>query len=269
VSDLYRQLADDYHLLFPAREAQLSLLKEAAGPPLARVLDCASGTGEYVAALAGDGYAAQGIELDEEMHERALARHAQLAGRLIAGDMLDARNLASGPFDLAYCIGNSLAHLDGVAEVASAARAMWELTRPAGAVLLQVSNFELALRHGRHGAVEGESHALDQHSPAGFIYDMPMLSATRADGSPVQLLRHYLLRRAADLSEKRRLPERLVFHTILRTADGEQEAFTPLLLLTRDRLSFCLPREAEVKWYGGFDRRPWGEDCPATVALLR
>lgn len=267
MSDLYEQLADDYHLLFPAREAQLGMLKDAAGPPPARVLDCASGTGEYAAALAAAGYEAWGIELDEAMHEQAVSRHEQLAGRLIPGDMLQMAQLVSGPFSLVYCIGNSLPHLDSVAEAARAVEAMWDLSRPAGQVVLQLANFDFALKHGRQTTVDDEPHALGQDIPLGFVYDMPVISATRADGSLVQLIRHYLLRRAADLSN-RRLPDKLVFHTILATEDGEQDAYTPLLILTTERLRNCLPRQARAEWFGGFDRRPWSADCPATVLLL-
>lgn len=269
MSDLYRQLVEDYHLLFPAKKGQLSLLREMAGPVPARVLDCACGTGEYVAALAAAGYASFGIELDESMHQRAVTRHPELAERFILGDMMRADHLATGSFDLVYCIGNSLAHLEGIAEVASALKAMWELARPQGKLVLQVANFEYALHHGHQERIEGESRISGYDNPPGFVYDMPVLSATREDGSPLQLERHYVLRRSADLSDSQRLPDKLVFHTILRTAEGQQEAFTPLLILTSERLRYCLPRDADRQWFGGFDKRPWSEDCPATVVVLR
>jgi SAM-dependent methyltransferase len=269
VSDLYRQLVEDYHLLFPAREKQLNFLKETAGPPPARVLDCACGTGEYLAALAQAQYAVQGIELDEAMYQRALARHPALAGSFIAGDMLQAERLATGPFSLVYCIGNSLAHLEGIAEVASAIKAMWELARPDGKVAIQVANFEHALGHGYQKRIESESRLSGYDSPPGFVYDMPVLSATRDDGGPIQLERHYVLRRSADMSDAKHLPDKLVFHTVLRTAEGQQEAFTPLLILTAERLRYCLPREADRQWFGGFDKRPWSEDESATVVVLR
>ena len=156
MSNLYSQLVDDYHLLFPAREAQLSFLAGLAGEPPVRMLDCASGTGDYVAALVARGYQVQGIEIQDEMHECAVARHPQLAGSFIRGDIVAADKLVKSPFSLVYCIGNSLAHLASEAEVASAIKAMWELAQPGGAVVLQIANFEHALKYGHQAPVAGE-----------------------------------------------------------------------------------------------------------------
>jgi len=107
VADLYRKLAQVYHLLFPARGPQLGMIIQLAGNPGARILDVASGTGEYVAALSEIGYTACGIELDGQMHTIALAQHPGLAGlippRLIQGDMLHVERLAPGPWNLAFC----------------------------------------------------------------------------------------------------------------------------------------------------------------------
>ena len=77
-----------------------------------------------------------------------------------------------------------------------------------------------------------------------------------------------MLRRAADLSNPQRLPEKLVFHTCLHSGNQRQEAFTPLLILTCERLKYCLPREADREWYGGFDGQSWSESEPATVVVL-
>jgi SAM-dependent methyltransferase len=256
-------------LLFPARDAQLSLLLELAAEPPARILDCASGTGEYVAALAARGYEAQGIELDTAMHQRAIARHPELASNFILGDMVTADRLVDGLYNLTYCIGNSLSHLASEAEVASALKAMWELTRPDGVLLLQIANYENVLKHGYQAPVPGEIRIAGRKNPPGFAFDLPELTARREDGARIELTRRYMLRRAADLSDPQRLPEKLVFHTRLEVDGHWQEAFTPLLILTCERLKYCLPREANREWYGGFGGQDWSEEEKATVVVLR
>ena len=268
VSKLYSQLVEDYHLLFPAREAQLSFLAKLAGEPPARMLDCASGTGEYLVALAARGYEVQGIELDDVMHERAQARHPELAGNFVQGDMVQAGKLANGPYSLVYCIGNSLAHLASEAEVASAIKAMWELTQPGGAVVLQIANFEHALKRGYQAPVTGEFRISGRETPPGFVFDLPAIAATRENGEHIEFERRYMLRRAADLSDPQRLPEKLMFHTQLKAGGKKLEAFTPLLLLTCERLKYCLPREADREWYGGFGSQSWSESDSATVVVL-
>ena len=270
---LYDQLAADYHLLFPARDEQLKLLTELAGAPPARVLDAASGSGEYVAALSARGYDAYGLELDPAMHAQAGRRHPRLAKRadphLVRGDMVQADKLLRGPFKLAVCIGNSLAHLASEAEVASTIEALWGLTRPDGAVILQLSNFERALKGGRRAPTPGEQRVSGRQPRPGFIFDLPQLSATRRDGTALRFERQYLMRRLGDVSDASRAPDKLIFRTCLSVGDQQQEAYTPLLILTWERLRYCLPRAADRVWYGGFDKSEWTEDAPATIAVLR
>ncbi len=270
---LYDQLAADYHLLFPARDEQLSLLTELAGAPPARVLDAASGSGEYVAALSARGYDAYGLELDAVMHAQAERRHPRLAKKadphLIRGDMVQADKLLRGPFRLAACIGNSLAHLSSEAEVASTIEALWGLTRPDGTVILQLGNFERALKGGRRAPTPGEQRVSGRRPRPGFVYDLPDLTATRPDGTELRLERQYLMRRMGDVSDVSHAPDKLIFRTCLSVGEERREAYTPLLILTWERLRYCLPRAADRAWYGGFDKSEWSEDAPATIVVLR
>ncbi len=263
MADLYRQLAQVYPLLFPARGPQLGMIIQLAGNPGARILDVASGTGEYVAALSEIGYQACGVELDGQMHTQALLRHPELVGltppRLVQGDMRQVERLAPGPWDLEFCIGNSLPHLKRDADVASVITAMWEMTRPMGKVLLQVANFDRVLRDAER-AGDGEVKSL--------AYGLPPLSAATDDGVPVQLARRYMLRRATDLAEPGEAHETLVFSTQLSIGEEVHEAVTPLLVLTRERLGYCLPRTADKQWLGDFEGSEWSIDSPATVVVL-
>ena len=237
-------MAAYYHLLFPARQAQLDFLAKLAGAPPAALVDVASGTGEYTAALCEIGYGCVGIELDPAMHLRAIKRHGQtLPPRFVQGDMLELTELVRGPLALAFCIGNSLPLLKDDAQVREAINQMWDLTNPVGAVALQVVNFDRALAELTSG---------------GFV--MPDLSAEFPGGGTVRLERSYTLQNS---------PEHVVFRTCLSTPEGMMESTTPLLAQTRERLSALLPRGASVEWSGDFAGAPWSERAPATVLTLR
>ena len=250
----YRFLTADYHLLFPARAPQLRFLARLAGQPPARIVDVASGTGEYTAALARQGYDCLGLELDLSMHEQALARHPELKAqrRLIHGDMLELMELIRGPAALAFCLGNSLPHLANLSQVAAALYDMWQQTRPAGLVAVQVVNFERVLTAG-----------------AGR-FELPTLKVKRADGTEVALARHYRSEAAQrDKRGKLEPPMAVEFHLALHSGGEAVRRMMPLLTLTRARLETCLPAGAKTSWYGNFDEMPWSETTPATVLVLR
>lgn len=245
----FSAIARYYHLLFPAREAQISFLTTLAGPPPARIFDIASGTGEYAAALHARGYDCFGIDLDWAMHAQAQSRHPELVvrERLLQGDMLELTDLVRGPARLAYCIGNSLPQLSDAAQLREALLQMWDLTRPEGSVAVQVVNFDRVLR---------ESGEQDGSKP----WAMPVLQARTENGEDITLERGYDLRL---------MPERLLFKTRLTHPGGTMDNETTLLCLTRDRLAAVLPPQARAEWYGDFALSPWSADSPATVCVLR
>ena len=275
MAEIYQQLAADYHLFFPARQAQLDMLDRVAGGQGGRVVDVGSGTGEYVSAMVQRGYDAIGLEIDEAMHRQATNRHHDILlnddgqPRLLTGDMLRLDKYISSPVRLAFSIGNTLAHLASEAEVASVIDAMWKLTRPDGAVVIQLVNFDHILAGGHLAAVSSQQRVLDRGSEPAFVYDLPTLNATRGDGSRIEFERQFMLRRAADLENPTSPPEKLIFHTTFNAGDRKHEGYTPLLLLTAERLRFCLPRDADREWFGGFNGEAWNDEALASVIVLR
>lgn len=250
----FSAIAQYYHLLFPARPAQLGFLAGLAGPPPARLLDVASGTGEYTAALHAQGYDCIAIELDLAMHTCAKARHPELAARerLLQGDMLELTDIVRGPARLAFCIGNSLPLLGDDAQVREALLQMWDLTRPGGCVAVQVVNFDRILA--------GDGAAAGATSPSRPVATLPALSATTQAGAEVALARSYDLALA---------PEYVVFTTRLTHPGGVDEARSRLLCLTRARLEALLPRGAQAQWCGDFAGAAWNPQAPATICVLR
>jgi SAM-dependent methyltransferase len=257
VAEFYREICRHYHRLFPAHRPQLEFITRLAGEPPARVVDVASGTGEYVAALHGLGYDAYGIEIDFHMARAARDRHPEIERRLIHGDMLELMDELRGPCSLAYCIGNSLPHLGSLGEVREAVSQMWDITGPVGKAAFQVVNFDRVL-----------AGAADPGDGSGSLqFDLPSLSAATDDGM-VELVRRYRIpmRRAGD--QPGDAPQYLSFESELRHGLVLAESSLRLLVLTRERLSACIPQGAAVQWHGDFAGAEWSADSPATICVL-
>ena len=254
----YSAISRHYHRLFPARQPQLEFLAGLAGPPPARVVDVASGTGEYVAALHGLGYDAHGIEVDFDMVAAARGRHPEIARRLIHGDMLELTDEVRGPCALAYCIGNSLPHLAGPAEVREAILQMWDLTAPAGRVVLQVVNFDRVLAGAQPAGGE----------EAELLFELPSLSAADQESGVVELDRRYRIPRRRESDSADGAPLFLQFESELRGGGAAHHSSLELLVLTRGRLAACLPPDATVRWHGDFAGVEWAADSAATICVL-
>ncbi len=241
VENFYRTLATHYGQLFPAHQAQVDCLARLAGATPARLIDVASGTGEYVVALGRLGYECLGVELDYTMCMQSREFHPEFAHRLFQGDMLELMDEVRGPAMLAFCIGNSLPHLADDREVEVAISQMWDITRPSGKAAFQVVNFDRVLASAEAGR-----------------FALSTLKAADQVGNPITLERNY-----SEIS-----PDSLQFSVRLTTSCGEWQSKRPLQVLTRKRLESALPPGIPVQWYGGFDFRAWDETTPATIAVL-
>lgn len=150
---MYEALAEDYDRFvnwsnrlefeLPFLEAQLRQFGAQ------RLLDVATGTGQHVIALAQRGYPAWGADASPAMIQRA-AENAAAAG--VQGDFRVAGfgALASAfteqlPFDALFCLGNSLPHVQDLADLQRALADFQACLRPGGLLLLQNRNFDAVL----------------------------------------------------------------------------------------------------------------------------
>lgn len=266
------ELAPYLHLLAPPAPAALNLVAALAGAPPAAILELGSGVGERCAALNQRGYDCFGVELDYELHRRALKRHPALApppegnGRLIQGDPLEVFDLVRPPLKLAFSAGaldgGALARLSSLEDAGSVLAQLWDLTRPGGRVLLVLPNIEhlmaeaarvraaaqepgdepeyvdLAAPEPRRGSPQLGSITVDEIR----LY-LPPVSVSSEVGM-VELERQYILplERRGDGSDYAgesgpALRERLYLRMQLRVPEGEHEPETiwelPLLKLDR------------------------------------
>lgn len=117
-----------------------------------RALDVACGPGRHAAMFREWGLDVTGVDASAAMiaHcQRERGEYANLRWRQCAfaelGQLAD-----EPPFDLVYCIGNSLALAGEISHAAAAIRDMGRLLRPGGVCVVQVLNF--------HRLVEGPVH---------------------------------------------------------------------------------------------------------------
>lgn len=143
----YEKIVKYYDSIFPLNPVTLHFLS-AAFPPGSKVLDVGCGSGEYTAALSRAGYSAAGLDLDPEMIRRAQEKTAGQGNRpvLTTGSMLQMdRYYAPASFDGVFCIGNSLAHVEGHAQLQEVCRQFGELLRTGGTLILQIINYDRIL----------------------------------------------------------------------------------------------------------------------------
>lgn len=156
----YTDFAEYYERIFPFREETFAFLEAmvpgrapssgsgAATARARRVLDVGCGTGHYCGRFAALGLEAVGFDLDSAMIAAARERYPQ--ARFECLDMRDLPSLAEGAergFDLAFCIGNTLAHLPA-AELPRFLAALHGLLVPGGRWLLQVVHWDRILAAG-------------------------------------------------------------------------------------------------------------------------
>lgn len=123
----------------PARlEREGPLLLDLLGrAPGQRVVDLACGTGLHAEFLAQHGATVTAFDVSSEMIAHAAGHRPHPGATYAVGDM---RRLAQGPWDLALCLGNSLAALDAVSEIDVVFDRVFAGLAPGGLFLCQVTN---------------------------------------------------------------------------------------------------------------------------------
>jgi len=144
MSKFYTEIADYYDYIFPASEQQVVLIRELAGNPPKDILDVASGSGGYSVRLTEMGYNVTAVDLDEKMIQSLKAKNSSIDAHVM--NMLDIEKLGKN-FDVIFCIGNSLVHLDNNNEVLKFLKACRSCLDPGGngKLLIQVINFDRIL----------------------------------------------------------------------------------------------------------------------------
>lgn len=147
--EFYQGISEYYDAIFPTGEAQLALLtKKFAGKN--RILDLASGTGNYAIALAQQGYQVWGIDLNANMIAQAQAKgeNKDLPVEFLVADMQECDNFFPPKyFGGVFCIGNSLVHLPDKSAVFNLIKKVYHLLEDQGVFIIQIINYDRVLHY--------------------------------------------------------------------------------------------------------------------------
>jgi len=143
----YEEISKYYDNIFPVGDEQVRFLEEVLGTPPKSVLDIACGTGGYSLRLAMQGFAVTAVDLDAEMVHQ-LDKKAQREGRsvkVLQANMLELNSKLSEKFNLAFCIGNSIVHLENLLQIKEFLIVAKKLMETDGSLVLQIINFDRIL----------------------------------------------------------------------------------------------------------------------------
>lgn len=142
----YEELSRYYDIVFPFKATIYGFLTRHFKKQGA-VLDIATGTGNYALALAKDGYDVTAIDLDSQMIDalslKANKEDIHLKSQVM--NMLDLSQLTANTFDGAFCIGNSLVHLQTPKDILSALKEIHTLLKDKGQLIIQIVNYDRIL----------------------------------------------------------------------------------------------------------------------------
>ncbi|MEV0378445.1 methyltransferase domain-containing protein [Nonomuraea sp. NPDC050643] len=159
--DYYRDLAADYHWIFPdevvdfpgviggTSSENLELIEATVRtlPRGATVLDCACGIGTDAMALNHAGFQVTATDGSPAMAAEARRRLPAEVQVLVARwERLPAAVSAAGSYELVLCLGNSLVHAGSHEAMVAALTGMREVLSPTGTLIVDSRNWELLYR---------------------------------------------------------------------------------------------------------------------------
>lgn len=150
--DFYKELSKYYDAVFPANEKQVKFLSGLVDED-AKILDVGCATGTYAIPLARMGFDVFAFDLGNEMidilHEKEEKEQMEeMKLKTFKMDMRDIAKLGVRNFDLVYCIGNTLVHLNSKTEVKDVLTDIYEALADKGKFVLQIVNYDRVIKDG-------------------------------------------------------------------------------------------------------------------------
>lgn len=239
----YEEFSRYYDIIFPATPDKIEFIENAANGGK-YVLDIACGTGNYAIELAKKGYIVDGVDLDAAMVEEAKekAKTENLNINFVQGNMKNIKDLfLEKKYDLVYCIGNSLVHLDNESEIQQMIDDVYEIINNDGRLLIQIINYDRILDF--------------------YIDHLPTISKKELG---VEFVRNYVYDKGTG---------KILFNTEIHisneTETHKYENSVALLPLRKDALVNIVKKAGfnNIKVYGGFSEDEYCANSFATVLV--
>lgn len=216
MSKFYNSISDNYEDIFKPNDKQISFLEELAH---GKILDVACATGKVAKKLQDDGFDVMGIDLEEKFVNKAINENKIDAKCM---NMLNIDKLKNN-FDLIYCIGNSLVHLDSSEKINEFLKKCYDKLDTKGNLVIQIINFHPFLQ------VDDD-----------YLGNLPTIKNEK-----VEFVRKYF--RNGDF---------IRFNTVMTAGDKSIENDVNLFPITSDELVTLLEQNGfeNIKIYGGFNK---------------
>ncbi|MBM7624728.1 class I SAM-dependent DNA methyltransferase [Sporohalobacter salinus] len=221
--NFYKEFSDYYDNIFQTKNNKVEFLVDNVKDK-GQILDVATGTGNYAIALGKKGYSVRGLDLSKAMINQALnkIKDKELDVKFKVEDMKNLTNIYKQQnFNLIYCIGNSLVHLENEQEIKDVLNQAYSLLKNKGKLIIQIVNYDRILTKN--------------------ITSLPTINN---EEKQVKLVRNYALE-----------DEKVNFKTKLITPQGQFENSVLLYPLKSGQLREMLNAIgfAEVNLYGDFN----------------
>ncbi|OEF96541.1 class I SAM-dependent methyltransferase [Desulfuribacillus alkaliarsenatis] len=235
MSKFYSEIAKYYDYIFPTGKAQIELIKEEVGSQPKDILDVACGSGGYSEQLDQTGYNVTAIDLDEQMVKSLKAKNPNIDTYVL--NMLEIEQL-NKTFDLIFCIGNSVVHLNNNDEIKQYLQACKRCLNPRGKVVVQVINYDRVLDQ------QVKSLPLIKNADAGIIFE-----------------RYYNY-----IEDQHKID----FHTILKTEDNELENHVLLHPIKSSEFVQLLQESGfkNIQLYGSFKKDTYKPQESAPLIIV-
>ncbi|MFD3156991.1 class I SAM-dependent methyltransferase [Haloimpatiens sp. FM7330] len=149
VMSFYEEISKYYDFIFPIGKEKINFIKKVAGEKPKDLLDVACGTGGYSLELSKQGYNVTAVDLDykmvEELRNKSLNNNLDI--NILQGNMLELNQKLNSKYDLVFCIGNSLVHLNEEKEIEKFFKEIKSLLKKGGSLVIQIINYDRVLMH--------------------------------------------------------------------------------------------------------------------------
>jgi len=144
----YKILSKYYDEIFPSNPHQIHFIKSITRNHK-RILDVAAGSGNQAIELAKEGYQVTATDLDSDMvdkiRQKSITNNVNI--HALPLDMREVETLSEDHFDAVMCIGNSIVHLDSLAEIENTVKKFNNVLADEGKLLIQIVNYDRILNN--------------------------------------------------------------------------------------------------------------------------